>query len=130
MRRLSWPPGGGGLGGLTMSEDGGLEEVEESFRAAASCACSWAKATWRVFSCACCDSNCAWRVSSCACNRWQFEQECVVPVPIAAYSTFHRISDNTTVSSLARRHTPLILYKMLQLCRERLRRAHHFRGLG
>ena len=29
--------GGAGLGGLTMSEDGGLEEVEESFLAAASC---------------------------------------------------------------------------------------------
>ena len=27
----------GGLGGLTMSEEGGLEEVEESLRAAASC---------------------------------------------------------------------------------------------
>ena len=26
-----------GLGGLTMSEEGGLEEVEESLRAAASC---------------------------------------------------------------------------------------------
>src|SRR4051794_13896455 len=98
MRRWSWPSGGGGLGGLTMSEDGGLEEVEESFRAAASCACSWAKATWRVFSCACWDSNCAWRASSCACNRWQFEQECVVPAPIAAYSTLHRISYNTPVN--------------------------------
>ena len=32
MRRLSWPCGGGDLGGLTMSEDGGLEEVEESLR--------------------------------------------------------------------------------------------------
>ena len=31
MRRLSWPCDGGGLGGLTMSEDGGLDEVEESF---------------------------------------------------------------------------------------------------
>ena len=37
MWRRSWPSGGSGLGGLTMSEDGGLEEVEESFRAAASC---------------------------------------------------------------------------------------------
>src|SRR3954452_23814918 len=88
MRRLSWPPGGGGLGGLTMSEDGGLEEVEESFRAAASWACSWAKATWSDF-------NCARRASSCACNRWQFEQGCAASAPIAAYSTSHRISDNT-----------------------------------
>src|SRR5271157_1907300 len=30
MRRRSWPSGGAGLGGLTMSEDGGLDEVEES----------------------------------------------------------------------------------------------------
>src|SRR3954465_15994680 len=30
MRRLSWPCGGGGLGGLTMSEDGGLDDVEEA----------------------------------------------------------------------------------------------------
>ena len=38
-----WPSGGAGLGGLTMSEDGGLDEVEEFFRAAASC--SWRRAT-------------------------------------------------------------------------------------
>src|SRR3954462_11600459 len=41
MRRLSWPSGGGDLGGLTMSEEGGLEEVEESLRAAASCWPNW-----------------------------------------------------------------------------------------
>src|SRR5205085_5629637 len=98
MRRWSWPSGGGGLGGLTISEEGGLEEVEESFRAAASCACSWAKATWRVFSCACWDSNCAWRASSCACNRWQFEQEGVASALMAAYSTAHGIGGNTPVS--------------------------------
>jgi len=40
IRRRSWPEGGGGLGGLTMSDEGGLEEVEESLRAAASCWCS------------------------------------------------------------------------------------------
>src|SRR3954449_2501144 len=91
MRRLSWPSGGGGLGGLTMSEDGGLEEVEESLRAAASCACSWAKATWRAFNCAC-------TASSCACNRWQFGQEGVASVPMAADSTLHRISYNTPVN--------------------------------
>ena len=33
IRRRSWPSGGGGLGGLTMSDEGGLEEVEESLRA-------------------------------------------------------------------------------------------------
>src|SRR5947208_1449040 len=91
MRRLSWPSGGGGLGGLTISEDGGLEEVEESFRAAANCACSWAKATWRVLNCDCSSS-------SCACNRWQFGQEGVPSAPMAAYSTSHRFSDNTLVN--------------------------------
>src|SRR5271166_4470082 len=43
MRRRCWPSGVAGLGGLTMSEDGGLDEVEESFLAAASC--SWRRAT-------------------------------------------------------------------------------------
>src|SRR5436309_2715090 len=98
MQRLSWPSGGGGLGGLTISEEGGLEDVAESLRAAASCAWSWLMVTWRVFSCACWDSDCAWRASSCACNRWQFEQGCVVSAPIAAYSTSHRLSGNTPVS--------------------------------
>ena len=31
----------GGFFGLTMSLDGGLEEVEESLRAAANCCCNW-----------------------------------------------------------------------------------------
>src|SRR3954470_20851605 len=48
MRRLSWPCGGGGLGGLTMSEDGGLEEVEESLGAAASCWPGWATTCLRA----------------------------------------------------------------------------------
>src|SRR3954453_20390844 len=91
MRRLSCPFGGGGLGGLTISEEGGLDEVEESFRAAASCACSWAKAIWRAFNCAC-------TASSCACNRWQFEQVGVASVPMTANSTLHRISYNTLVN--------------------------------
>ena len=30
--RVAWPWGGAGLGGLTMSEEGGLEEFEESLR--------------------------------------------------------------------------------------------------
>src|SRR5512144_3160609 len=64
MRRLSWPSGSGGLGGLTRSDEGGLEEVEESFRTAASCA--WSR--WQAVSRA---SKRAWRASSCACNRWQ-----------------------------------------------------------
>src|SRR3954449_7136756 len=97
MRRWSWPSGGGGLGGLTMSEDGGLEEVEESFRAAASCACSWAKAIWRAFNCAC-------TASSCACNRWQFGQVGVASVPMTANSTLHRISYNTLVNRYLERY--------------------------
>ncbi len=39
---LSLTIGGGALGGLTMSEDGGLEDVEEFFRAAASSSWSFA----------------------------------------------------------------------------------------
>src|SRR5579871_6431394 len=35
--RWSRPGGGGGGGGLTMSDEGGLEEVEEFLRAPASC---------------------------------------------------------------------------------------------
>ena len=31
---------GGALGGLTMSEDGGFDDVEEFFRAWASCSCT------------------------------------------------------------------------------------------
>src|SRR5436309_15244841 len=60
MRRLSWPCGGGGLGGLTMSEDGGLEEVEESLRAAASCWPSWATTSLRAASSASRASTRAW----------------------------------------------------------------------
>src|SRR4051812_31065928 len=89
--RLSWPTGGGGLGGLTMSEEGGLEEVEESLRAAASCACSWSKAPWRALNSTC-------RSSSRACNRWQFGQEGVDSALMAANSTSHRISYNPPVN--------------------------------
>src|SRR3954466_11244008 len=91
MRRWSWPTGGGGLGGLTMSEDGGLEEVEEPFRAAASCAWRWAKGTSSAFNSTC-------RSSSCACNRWEFGQEGVASALIAANSTSHGISYNTPVN--------------------------------
>jgi len=62
--RRSWPGGGGGLGGLTMSEDGGLEEVEESLRAAASCFCNWATVARKA-------SSSARKLSTSACNRWQ-----------------------------------------------------------
>src|SRR5262245_42511984 len=65
-----WPPGGRGvcsaeedLGGLTMSEEGGLEEVEESLRAEASCSCRRATVACR----ASIWTHCA---SSCSCKRW------------------------------------------------------------
>src|SRR3954463_7529206 len=105
MRRLSWPVGGGGLGGLTMSEDGGFDEVEESLRAAASCACNWSMVRWRtsscvrsVSSCARWVSNCACWTSSCACNRRQFGQVGVASAPMAGYFTSLRIGDNTPVN--------------------------------
>src|SRR3954463_10402528 len=60
IRRLSWPCGGGGLGGLTMSEDGGLDDVEESLRAAASCWPSWATTCLRASSSASRASTRAW----------------------------------------------------------------------
>src|SRR6266568_8484179 len=61
IRRRSWPSGGGDLGGLTRSEDGGLEEVEESLRAAASCWLSWATTCLRAASSASRASTRAWR---------------------------------------------------------------------
>src|SRR4051794_40510712 len=96
MRRRSCPGGGGALGGLTMSEDGGLDEVEESFRAVASCASSFETVRWRsssracwASSCACWASNRARWASSCACNRWQFAQEGRASAPMAADSKCH-----------------------------------------
>src|SRR3954464_11110022 len=105
MRRLSWPVGGGGLGGLTMSEDGGFDEVEESLRAAASCACNWPMVRCRtsscvrsVSSCARWVSNCACWTSSCACNRRQFGQVGLASAPMAGYFTSLRTGDNTPVN--------------------------------
>src|SRR3954470_21706152 len=60
MRRRSWPCGGSDLGGLTMSDEGGLEEVEESLRAAASCWLSWATTCLRAASSASRASTRAW----------------------------------------------------------------------
>src|SRR3954464_3222770 len=70
IRRRSWPSGGGGLGGLTMSDEGGLEEVEESLRAAASCRPSWATTCLRA-------ASSASRASTRACNRRQLVQRAV-----------------------------------------------------
>src|SRR6185437_565623 len=70
-----WPPrrrgaassGSVGLGGLTRSEEGGLEEVEESLRAWASC--SWSCARWWRR-----ESTSVWRVCSWFSRRWQLPQ--------------------------------------------------------
>src|SRR5512135_2539307 len=78
-RRRSWPGGGCGLGGLMMSEEGGLEEVEESLRAAASCRCNWATVARRV-------SNAAREASTSACNRWQLVQGGIVSIVMVAES--------------------------------------------
>src|ERR1700722_8515686 len=83
MLRFSWPSGGGGLGGLTMSEDGGLEEVEESFRAAASCWASWATTCLRAASSASRASTRAW-------SRRQLVQE-VGSVTLMAIDHTHSI---------------------------------------
>ena len=50
------------LGGLTMSEEGGLEEVEESLRAEASC-------SWRRATAACRASIWPCWASTCICKR-------------------------------------------------------------
>src|SRR5947209_19033241 len=70
MRRLSWPSGGGALGGLTMSEDGGLDDVDESLRAAASCRLNWATTCLRA-------ASSAPRTSTRACSRRQLVQRTV-----------------------------------------------------
>src|SRR5512135_3263419 len=70
IRRRSWPWGGGGLGGWTMSEEGGWEEVEASLRAAASCWPNRATASWRAVSSASRASTRAW-------NRRQLGQRAV-----------------------------------------------------
>src|SRR5437868_8525910 len=61
------PAGLPGRCGLTRSEDGGLEEVEEFFWAAASCSRSWATSARKAASCAC------WELS-CPCSRRHLAQ--------------------------------------------------------
>src|SRR5947209_5473325 len=46
--RPSWPSGGAGLGGLTMSEEGGLEEVVESLRSLAISARNESRSAFRA----------------------------------------------------------------------------------
>ena len=68
-----------------MSEDGGFEEVEESLRAAASCACTWARVIWSW-------AMVAVSASTCACSRWQLAQGVVASAPMLPYSTTSRIN--------------------------------------
>jgi hypothetical protein len=53
MQRLAWPSGGGGGGGLTRSDEGGFEEVRESFCALAKRACKLATVARRESICDC-----------------------------------------------------------------------------
>src|SRR4051812_34401391 len=91
MRRLSRPSGDGGLGGLTMSDEGGLEEVEESLRAAASCCPSWATTCLRAASSASRASTRAW-------SRRQFVQRTVALALMAVYSTSPATAGTTPVN--------------------------------
>jgi hypothetical protein len=59
------------LGGFTMSEEGGLEDVEESLRAAANCSWSWATAARKDW------------ISSC--KRWHPGQGVAVSAPILSF---------------------------------------------
>src|SRR4051794_13758096 len=74
-----------------MSEDGGLEEVEESLRAAASCACNWATVAWSWATVVLRASRRACWAASCACNRSQLAQGVVASVPMRAYSIAPRL---------------------------------------
>src|SRR4051794_32208157 len=91
MRRLSCPCGGGDLGGLTMSEDGGLEEVEESLRKAASCCPSWATTCLRAASSASRASTRAW-------SRRQLVQRTASLALMAVYSTSPATAGTTPVN--------------------------------
>src|SRR5437870_6868171 len=62
MPRLGWFGSAGGLVGLTMSDDGGLDDVEESFFAAANC----------FWSCWSASSKCCTRSSNACFSCWSF----------------------------------------------------------
>src|SRR5579883_1427613 len=71
-----------------MSDEGGLEEVEESLRAAASCSCRRA-----TVACNCSSSTrCC---STCACKRWQPAQGLAAP---SAMPSFYSRSSRSTIS--------------------------------
>src|SRR4051812_44666264 len=77
-----------------MSEEGGLEEVEESLRAEASCACNWATVAVGAASRAC-------RAVSCACNRSQLAQGVVGSAAMRPYSIPFPPGGTTRASSQA-----------------------------
>src|SRR5512135_691085 len=95
IRRLSWPSGGGGLGGLTMSEEGGLEEVEESLHAAASCWLNRVTTSLRA-------ASSASRASTHACNRRQLGQP-AVSSHAAASCWLNRVTTSLRAASSASR---------------------------
>src|SRR5262245_39709322 len=76
MERLAASGSWAGLG-LTMSEEGGLDEVEESLRAAASSSRSAATSACKASTWAC-------NASTCACSRWQLAQGVLASVFIPA----------------------------------------------
>src|SRR5437763_12554388 len=104
--RRSWPGGGGGLGGLTRSEEGGLEEVEESLRAAASWACTWARV-------ASSPATVAVSASTCACRRWQLAQGVAASTPMLPIL---RLPGSTALP--VNRHSPGVLRAGVQGDRE------------
>src|SRR5262245_10434617 len=71
-----WPPTRRGLeelsagGGLTMSEEGGLDEVEELFLAAANCSRNWVTSASKASTRTC-------KVSTCACKRLHCRHGCL-----------------------------------------------------
>src|ERR1700693_4002401 len=80
--RCAWPSGGGGLGGLTRSEEGGLEEVVEFLRDWAACSSSWATVAIRALTvsssavtCACKRSHPGQRVWLLASMRGNYRKQ-------------------------------------------------------
>src|SRR5262245_37042352 len=83
-----------------MSEEGGLDELEESLRAAASCRGNWATTARRA-------SNSPRKASTSACNRWQLAHGGVVSVVMGAESILPPARIQHCERSLACR-TPLV----------------------
>src|SRR2546421_1410695 len=79
MERWAWPSGGGGAGGLTISDEGGFEDVLESLRARATCSCSWATLARRESSSACWAFSCARNCSQRAQRDFRFMERDSMP---------------------------------------------------